>query len=54
MRKLLLLAAISANVTIAYAQPNIGEILALSDSLVQVAVELPNGITGNGSGVVVS
>jgi hypothetical protein len=37
-----------------YAQPNIGEILSISDSLVQVAVELPGGVTGNGSGVVVS
>jgi serine protease Do len=54
LKKLLLLAVISVHVSIAQAQPNIGEILALSDSLVQVAVELPNGITGNGSGVVVS
>jgi hypothetical protein len=54
MRKLFLLAIISAQVSIANAQPDIGEILAISDSLVQVAVELPDGITGNGSGVVVS
>lgn len=54
MKKLLLLTIISAHVSMANAQPNIGDILALSDSLVQVAVELPNGITGNGSGVVVS
>jgi hypothetical protein len=54
MKKLLLLTLISTHVAIVNAQPNIGEILALSDSLVQVAVELPNGITGNGSGVVVS
>jgi serine protease Do len=45
---------ISMHIASAQAQPDIGEILALSDSLVQVAVELPNGITGNGSGVVVS
>lgn len=38
----------------AMAQPGIREILALSDSLVQIAVALPNGKTGNGSGVVVS
>jgi len=38
----------------AMAQPDIREILALSDSLVQIAVSLPNGKTGNGSGVVVS
>jgi len=54
IKKILLLAVISVHVTIASAQPNIGEILALSDSLVQVAVELPDGITGSGSGVVVS
>jgi serine protease Do len=38
----------------AMAQPDIREILALSDSLVQIAVSLPNGNTGSGSGVVVS
>ena len=54
MKKLLLLTILIAHASIASAQPNIGEILALSDSLVQVAVELPDGITGNGSGVVVS
>jgi hypothetical protein len=54
MKKLLLLTLISIHVSIVNAQPNIGEILVLSDSLVQVAVELPDGITGNGSGVVVS
>ena len=54
MKKLFLLTMISVHVSIASAQPNIGEILALSDSLVQVAVELPSGITGTGSGVVVS
>lgn len=54
MKNLFLLTLMSTNASIAYAQPNIGEILAISDSMVQVAVELPNGITGNGSGVVVS
>ena len=54
MKKLILFTLISAHVSMACAQPNIGEILAISDSLVQVAVELPGGITGNGSGVVVS
>ncbi len=54
MKKLFLLTMISVHISIANAQPNIGEILALSDSLVQVAVELPSGITGTGSGVVVS
>jgi serine protease Do len=38
----------------AMAQPGIREILVLSDSLVQIAVSLPNGKTGSGSGVVVS
>lgn len=54
MKKLILFTLISAHFSMASAQPNIGEILAISDSLVQVAVELPGGITGNGSGVVVS
>ncbi len=54
MKKLFLLTVISLHVSVTHAQPNIGEILALSDSLVQVAVELPSGITGTGSGVVVS
>ena len=54
MKRLLLIALMSGHADAVFAQPNIGEILALSDSLVQVAVELPNGVTGNGSGVVVS
>lgn len=54
MKRLFLFAVMSVHVSFVHAQPNIGEILVLSDSLVQVAVELPNGITGTGSGVVVS
>ena len=38
---------------IAFAQPNMPQLLALNLSMVQVSVELPNGSTGTGSGVVV-
>jgi serine protease Do len=54
MRNIILFMLMSMYVSMVNAQPNIGEILEISDSLVQVAVELPDGITGNGSGVVVS
>ncbi|MDI1308496.1 MAG: serine protease [Methylotenera sp.] len=54
LNKLIVFTVINAHFSLVHAQPSIGEILVLSDSLVQVAVELPNGITGNGSGVVVS
>lgn len=37
-----------------FAQPDIARLLALNLSMVQVSVELPNGRTGTGSGVVVS
>lgn len=37
----------------AFAQPNMPQLLALNLSMVQVSVELPNGSTGTGSGVVV-
>lgn len=37
----------------ALAQPNMAQLLALNLSMVQVSVELPNGSTGTGSGVVV-
>jgi serine protease Do len=36
------------------AQPDIGQILEISDSIVQVSVELENGTTGTGTGVVVT
>jgi tetratricopeptide (TPR) repeat protein len=39
---------------LAYAQPNIGELLQLHDSIVQISVELENGMTGSGTGVVIS
>ncbi|MFM6979553.1 MAG: serine protease, partial [Methylophilaceae bacterium] len=39
--------------SIALAQPNIEQQLLLHDSLVQVSVELENGISGTGTGVVV-
>jgi hypothetical protein len=54
MNKLLLALVIFSYQAIALAQPDIRQLLALSDSLVQIAVALPNGKTGNGSGVVVS
>lgn len=40
--------------TLAYSQPNISQLLALNLSMVQVSVELPDGRTGTGSGVVIS
>lgn len=36
------------------AQPNIGELLTLHESIVQISVELGNGTVGTGTGVVVS
>lgn len=54
LKKLIFFTLFNAYFPFVHAQPNIGDILILSDSLVQVAVELPDGITGNGSGVVVS
>ena len=38
----------------AFAQPSIGELLQLHDSIVQISVELDNGNTGTGTGVVIS
>jgi S1-C subfamily serine protease len=38
----------------AFAQPNIGELLQLHESIVQISVELENGNTGSGTGVVIS
>jgi len=54
MNKLCVVLVIYNYHSIALAQPDIRQLLALSDSLVQIAVALPNGNTGNGSGVVVS
>lgn len=39
--------------TVAFAQPNMAQLLALNLSMVQISVELPGGRTGTGSGVVV-
>ena len=50
MKKLCLMLAIYSYHSIALAQPDIRQLLLLSDSLVQIAVALPNGNTGNGSG----
>lgn len=38
----------------AFAQPSIGELLQLHDSIVQISVELENGNVGTGTGVVIS
>ncbi|MDP2231459.1 serine protease [Methylotenera sp.] len=54
MKKYYLFLIITFYAQSSFAQPDIVELLALNDSLVQVSVDLPNGITGNGSGVVVS
>lgn len=43
-----------AQFTPAVAQPNIGELLQLHESIVQISVELENGNTGTGTGVVIS
>jgi len=37
-----------------FAQPNIGDLLRLNESIVHVSVDLGNGSTGTGTGVVVS
>lgn len=54
MKKYFLTIMLSLYAASAFAQPDIVQLLALNDSLVQVSVELPNGTTGSGSGVVVS
>lgn len=53
MKKMILI-LLSVFAPYLYAQPDIVGILSLNDSLVQVSVDLGNGKTGTGSGVVVS
>lgn len=53
MKKLLLMSLLF-NANSVFAQPNIGELLKLHDSIVQISVELENGNVGTGTGVVIS
>lgn len=53
MKKLLLMILLTQS-GIVFAQPNIGELLKLHDSIVQISVELENGNIGTGTGVVIS
>lgn len=50
----LLLPSLLLSVSSAHAQPGIGELLSLHQSIVQISVELGNGQAGTGTGVVVS
>lgn len=53
MKKLLLISLL-INASNVFAQPNIGELLKLHESIVQISVELENGNVGTGTGVVIS
>ena len=53
MKRLLTLSLL-LQASLAYAQPSIGELLQLHDSIVQISVELENGNVGTGTGVVIS
>ncbi len=53
MKKTLLLTLLTTS-NLAIAQPNIGQLLQLHDSIVQISVELENGNVGTGTGVVIS
>lgn len=50
----LLISASLVQINPAFAQPSIGELLQLHDSIVQISVELENGNIGTGTGVVIS
>lgn len=50
----LLVQASLVQINPAFAQPSIGELLQLHDSIVQISVELENGNVGTGTGVVIS
>lgn len=54
MKKIFLIAALFGLANSALAQPDIVKILQIHDSIVQISVELENGTTGTGTGVVVS
>lgn len=51
---ILLIQASLLQINQAFAQPSIGELLQLHDSIVQISVELENGNVGTGTGVVIS
>jgi serine protease Do len=53
MKKLLLISLLISASNV-FAQPNIGELLKLHESIVQISVELENGNVGTGTGVVIS
>lgn len=53
MKKMLLLSLL-LNADLVNAQPNIGQLLTLHESIVQISVELENGNVGTGTGVVIS
>lgn len=53
MKKTLLFALL-VNANLVNAQPSIGQLLQLHDSIVQISVELENGNVGTGTGVVIS
>jgi serine protease Do len=53
MKKTLLFVLL-VNAGLVNAQPNIGQLLQLHDSIVQISVELENGNVGTGTGVVIS
>ena len=54
MKKILAFSFLAAISLPALAQPNIGQLLQLHDSIVQISVELENGNSGTGTGVVIS
>ena len=52
MKRILLITCF-IHASYAFAQPSIGELLQLHDSIVQISVELENGNVGTGTGVVI-
>jgi len=54
MEKIAFLMTLLAAPISGFAQPNIGDLLRLNESIVHVSVDLGNGSTGTGTGVVVS
>ncbi len=53
-RKLFLISLLAGLINTAQAQPDIVKLLQLHESIVQISVELENGTTGTGTGVVIS
>ena len=54
MKKTILFAVLFASPLSSFSQPNIADLLRLNESIVHVSVDLGNGNTGAGTGVVVS